>query len=159
MYPNWAQVVEEEQMHQKEAHDKHCKERQFQLGDPVYMQNFSPRGVKWLLGEIAQITGPVSNEVSVDGSHLIWRRHLDHIRPRYDLDQAFSENPLSLSKDPVVHPAILETNIREQTDSGQEQAGVASQDVACSPAALSVPSVVTPTIAGSLQRCYPIHKR
>lgn len=94
IYPNRAQVVEEKQMRQKEAHDKRCKERQFQLSDPVYVRNFSPRGVKWLPGEIAQITGPVSYKVSVDGSHLMWRRHLDHIRPRYNLDQTFSENPL-----------------------------------------------------------------
>ena len=81
--------------------------------------------VKRLPGEIAQITSPVSYKVSVDGSHLIWRRHLDHIQPRYDLDQTFSENSLSLSKDPVVQPAILETNIREQMDGCQDQAGVA----------------------------------
>ena len=86
LYPNQSLVVEKEQKRQKEAHDKGTRWREFQKGDEVYVSNFRPGGVPWLPGRVAEITGPASYRVFVRGSNLIWRSHVDHIQPRYDLE-------------------------------------------------------------------------
>lgn len=57
------------------------RERQFQIGEAVYVKNFR-RGENWLQGVIISRAGPVSYRVRVKtpGGTFIWRRHLDHLR-------------------------------------------------------------------------------
>ena len=51
-------------------------------GDTIYLKNFGP-GPKWLSGLIRRVTGPVSyTVVTTEGQEH--RRHVDHLRSRYE---------------------------------------------------------------------------
>ena len=64
----------------KEIHDRKGHERKFTPGECVYVKNFGP-GLKWLIGTIIHVTGPVSYAVALhDGREC--RRHVDHLRSR-----------------------------------------------------------------------------
>ena len=67
-------------MAQKRYRDVHSKERQFQIGDPVFVQNFSS-GPTWLPGIIKEVKGPVFYTVTLSDDRVI-RKHVDQIRPR-----------------------------------------------------------------------------
>ena len=51
--------VRRSQERQMEHHNKHCRQRSFQLDETVLARNFS-RGPAWLKGQIVQIRGPLS---------------------------------------------------------------------------------------------------
>jgi len=69
------------QNYQKNYHDERAKERNFSVGDQVFVKNFYS-GPKWLSGEVTAKNGPVSYAVlGTDGT--IKRRHVDHIRQRH----------------------------------------------------------------------------
>ena len=78
------------QADQKFKHDKHSKERDFLVGEPVLVQNF--RGEpKWLKATIIERTSPVSYKTLV--GEEVWRRHADQIRKRpYDGVQKSTAN-------------------------------------------------------------------
>ena len=59
LHPDEAKAVEEQQLKQKVYHDRHAKDRQVNVGDPVYMTNFSS-GPCWLPGVVVNKSGPVS---------------------------------------------------------------------------------------------------
>ncbi len=81
--PNSAALVEEKQQRQKEAHDRTASHRDFVEGDAVYARNFG-RGEKWVPGRIVKRTGPLSFTIQLEQGHVVWRRHQDQIRKRYD---------------------------------------------------------------------------
>ena len=60
--PDLARHVEAKQMAQKKNHDRHSRDRVFQIGDLVFIKNFG-NGLPWLPGEIKEIQGPVSYSV------------------------------------------------------------------------------------------------
>ena len=60
-----------------ETHDRKGHEREFTPGESVYVKTFGP-GLKWLIGTIIHVTGPVSYAVPLqDGRE--WRRHVYHL--------------------------------------------------------------------------------
>ena len=82
LHPNLQSKVHKKQERMKEIHDAHAMERQFKEGDKIYLKNFG-HGPKWLSGVIQMVTGPVSyTVVTADGREH--RRHVDHIRTRYE---------------------------------------------------------------------------
>ena len=82
LHPNLQSKVHKKQERMKETHDAHAMERQFKEGDKIYLKNFG-HGPKWLSGVIQMVTGPVSyTVVTADGREH--RRHVDHIRTRYE---------------------------------------------------------------------------
>ena len=146
LYPNQSLVVKE-QRRQKEAHDNGTRWREFQKGEEVYVRNLIPGGVPWFQGQAAEITGPASYRVFVCESNLIWRRHVDHIWPRYDLEQTSPGAPLLPF--PVMQPANSgETNQQEPMGTTSSEVKIDAQDKADGPSALSQP-VVTPSIEDS----------
>ena len=84
LHPDVSGRVQESQARQQRAHDTHSRARAFQVGDRVYVRNFSGSQV-WMEGTILDKTGPVSFRVRLlDGR--IWKRHIDHVRIRYPED-------------------------------------------------------------------------
>ena len=64
------------QADQKSHRDKHCKERQFKIGQQVLVQNY--RGEpRWVPGTIIVRTGPVSYQIKVGDQ--VWRCHTDQL--------------------------------------------------------------------------------
>ncbi|XP_032997764.1 uncharacterized protein K02A2.6-like [Lacerta agilis] len=69
----------------------------FAPGDPVYVRNYG-FGPGWVPGTIERCTGPVSYEVRLEGG-LVWKRHLDQIRPRSSPDPVRPEEPQGSATD------------------------------------------------------------
>ena len=65
----------------KETNDRRAHERHFEAGDSACIKNFGP-GLKWLVGTVGYVTGPVSYTV-VLGDGRECRRHVDHISARH----------------------------------------------------------------------------
>ena len=78
--PDLARHVEAKQMAQKKNHDRHSRDRVFQIGDLVFIKNFG-NGLPWLPGEIKEIQGPVSYSVLLNDGRS-FKRHVDQIRVR-----------------------------------------------------------------------------
>ena len=57
--PNTAERVDHKQSKQRQKHDLHSRERNFEAGDPVFVRNYH-HGDKWIPGEVLRRTGPVS---------------------------------------------------------------------------------------------------
>ncbi len=80
--PNLEQKVDVHvhQQIQKAKKERKAMEREFNIGDKVYVCNFRP-GYLWLNGEIILVTGRVSYIVELENGHIV-RRHIDHIKIR-----------------------------------------------------------------------------
>lgn len=81
VHPDVTQRVENRQHKQVAARQGSSTVRSFQVGDNVFIRDFRGPGVKWLPGEIARVTGPLSYQVTVDAGLV--RRHVDHVRLRH----------------------------------------------------------------------------
>ena len=80
MKPDLSSKVQQKQEAQKVHHDKSAKHRQFQIGDAVYVKDFTAHK-SWIPGIVSEVKGPLSYHVTIaDGR--VFRRHVEHIRPR-----------------------------------------------------------------------------
>ena len=66
------------QARQKAGHDKMSQDRQFTLGDSVFVWNFAA-GPTWVAGSITAECGPRSFDVEL-GDGRVGKRHIDHVR-------------------------------------------------------------------------------
>ena len=71
-------IISECKQSHKEQHDVLAKQREFQVGDPVFVRDF-PGGKRWISGSISSIEGPWSCHVILSDGQSV-RRHIDHIR-------------------------------------------------------------------------------
>ena len=78
--PDLSSHVESKQLAQKRQHDVHCKERVFQINDPVFVKNFGS-GPTWLSGIVKEVRGPLSYTVTLSDGREV-RKHVDQIRTR-----------------------------------------------------------------------------
>ena len=78
MRPDVSNRVRTKQGCQKSLHDRHARERQFEVGDSVFARNFGT-GQKWLAGTVVTVKGQSCTVELADGRNI--RRHLDHICP------------------------------------------------------------------------------
>ena len=77
LHPCLRTKVASKQACAKDRRDRSAKERQFDIGEEVFVQNF--RGEpRWLAGTVVEETGPVSYRVQV--GEMLWKRHVDQIR-------------------------------------------------------------------------------
>ena len=83
--PDIQRRVNNRQYAQKENHDQHAKPRLFNVGDPIYVENFA-QGPRWLAGHSVAVTGYRVYTVQFDDGR-VWKRHVDHIRFRHVLQQ------------------------------------------------------------------------
>ena len=84
----------ENHLPQMEYHDTHTKERAFFIGEPVYVYQKGPSS-EWVPGTVSGIEGQV---VLADCSYGTLRRHLSHVRPRYDVHVAPPPSPAYVSE-------------------------------------------------------------
>ena len=68
---------------QKQSHDAHSTERQFNLNDTVYARNYRT-GPLWLPGCVVGLQGSAMYEICLSDSRVICR-HVDQLRPRESL--------------------------------------------------------------------------
>ncbi|XP_072171469.1 uncharacterized protein [Diadema setosum] len=81
--PNMEERVQRKQHDQKQKHDQRAKARDFCIGDRVYVKNFAS-GPQWMPGEVISIDGVQYTLRLADDR--ICRRHIEHIRRRYNND-------------------------------------------------------------------------
>lgn len=74
--PDMASKVLEKQADQKSQHDRRSKERSFECGDSVMVENHRG-GPKWVRGSITERLGPISYRVQV--GEQFWKRHVDQL--------------------------------------------------------------------------------
>ena len=81
--PDVSAHVRRQQEHQKLHHDTHTSDRQFDVGDQVFVRQFSQGNspVTWIPGTVEAVQGPVSYQIRLLDNRLV-RRHVDHIRRR-----------------------------------------------------------------------------
>ena len=101
MKPTVSCRVRKKQQAQKENHDVHAKQREFEAGDPVFIKEF-PSGKRWLSGTIVSANGPRSYHITlIDGRTV--RRHVDHVRQRsFRVSPSESEQEEVLDYPPIV---------------------------------------------------------
>ena len=66
--------VLDKQARQKQHHDKRSKERHFQVGESVLVENNKPEP-KWILGTVVEKLGDISYRVQIGDQ--VWKRHVD----------------------------------------------------------------------------------
>ncbi|KAL5515893.1 hypothetical protein EMCRGX_G001138 [Ephydatia muelleri] len=71
--------VQASQRRQKIAYDKHAKQREFTVGQAVWVKGHNHQQ-SWLPGVIVKRRNSVSYTVNV--SEQLWHRHIDHLRKR-----------------------------------------------------------------------------
>ena len=91
--PDLQARIEKQQYEQQYYSNIGSRYREFQSGEPVYVQNFG-KGSKWIAGKIDVPYGNVSYDVTLDDGRT-FRRHVDHIRKRLDTTPIvnFQDNP------------------------------------------------------------------
>ena len=90
-----SQRVEQRQQSQKMAHDSHKPRREFEVGDTVYAEDFTPSNQKWIEGVVTDVTGPLSYKVRLNNGTEI-RRHVDSVKQRtgtVDVAEVAEETP------------------------------------------------------------------
>ena len=83
IYPDKRAEVEPKQESMKDIHDQRAKQRTLFVGDPVYV--YTPNK-EWLEATVSTQTGPLSYSVVLADGRLL-KRHVDHLRRRYDIPE------------------------------------------------------------------------
>ena len=110
--------MHKKQQRMKDTRDIHANERKFREGEKVYFKNFG-HGPKWLSAVIRMITGLVSyTVVTVDGREH--RRHVDHIRTRYEDEELAVFPEAQTSSDETAEIQILATRSRKRAEEGEK---------------------------------------
>ena len=73
---DWGLADHVQQHQQKRHHDQHTKQRTFNQGDTIYAQNYTS-GRAWVLGEVVQVTRPVSYKCKLDNTNGIVSNYMD----------------------------------------------------------------------------------
>ena len=74
MKPDLTGRVQERQALQKKYHDRNTKERNFNVGDQVFIRKF-PNGRDWLPGSVIEVRGPLTYVVMLADGRCV-RRHV-----------------------------------------------------------------------------------
>lgn len=90
IYPDPSARVMKKQDEMKANHDRHAKERYFEVGEEVYV---SMLGKGWVSGVITAITAPLSYTVRLEDDRVL-KRHVDHIRKKWDRAALENVSPL-----------------------------------------------------------------
>lgn len=82
--------VEDKQATQSKYHNQHCTERNLTIGAEVWARNWR-EGSMWVKARVRDRLGPLSYQVQLENGDL-WRRHIDHLRMRYEDKQTDSSS-------------------------------------------------------------------
>ena len=76
-----ADTVRRKQEAQKSGHDSRAKQRNFSVGDTVFVKDFARTPITWVSGTVLEQAGPLSYRVELADGRVV-RRHVDHVRSR-----------------------------------------------------------------------------
>ena len=76
--PDISTKVQDKQASQKQHHDKKSRDRHFQVGQSVLVENNKPEP-KWVVGTVVEKLGDISYRVQV--GNQVWKRHVDQLLP------------------------------------------------------------------------------
>ena len=82
MRPAVDEGVRSQQAQQKAAHDQHCSNREFHIGQQVMARNFR-QGPLWHRGIFSERLGPLTYLVEMDEDRS-WKCHVDQLRVHGD---------------------------------------------------------------------------
>ena len=77
--PSVEKTVFDHQAQQKRDHDAGARFRECFVGKQVLA--YDTRNRTWREGVITERTGPISYVVQMQGGEVLWKRHIDHIKP------------------------------------------------------------------------------
>ena len=116
IHPNLAVRVQRQQENQKFVHDQRTKHREFNIGDPVMIRDFTTNELKWIPGTIVTQRGALIYHIELPDGRVV-RRHIDHIRKH-----TVGETP-SIPEDDYLPPVSLEPQeIEEPTPQPSQSA-------------------------------------
>ena len=95
--PELLERVEEKQAQQTRYHNLHCKRRELAPGTAVWARNWR-EGATWIRGHVRDCLGPVSYRVELENGQS-WRRHIDHLRERFEDNPTDSSSAVDDSTD------------------------------------------------------------
>ena len=123
MRPDYGVNAYSGQASQKEYHDSCSKDTHFSIGQKVMTRNFL-QGTPWLPGVVKECCGPLTYMVEVE-SGVLWRRHVDHIKDRHELELVGEETETEHQR--MSEDAVENTNKDQQisvdTNESTEAAG------------------------------------
>ena len=90
LHPDLARKVRLSQEWQKRGQDSHARERNFEIGETVYVRNYGP-GDMWLRGKVTGIQGSTLHTVLLKDGRSV-RRHTDQLRPRVEKENSVENN-------------------------------------------------------------------
>ena len=113
--PDVSTKVQDKQASQKQHHDKRSKERHFQVGQSVLVENNRPEP-KWVVGTILEKLGDISYQVQVGTQ--VWKRHVDQML-QTTITQANAETNDEITDDVNSWPLTLNDSLASHQP-GQE---------------------------------------
>ena len=137
--PDLSRKTASKQSEQKMQHDMHAKERNFEVGESVLVENFRGQP-KWLKATVTEKTGPVSFRVMLEDGEIC-RRHVDQMHEfneRFERSDNASAN-MTPSDNPVTPGSIALPEITQASETEASNAEPQSD--------ASAPSVATPELA------------
>ena len=105
--PDVSTKVQDKQASQKQHHDKRSKERHFQVGQSVLVENNRPEP-KWVVGTILEKLGDISYQVQVGTQ--VWKRHVDQML-QTTITQANAETNDEITDDVNSWPLTLNDSL------------------------------------------------
>ena len=118
--PDLENKVASKQDQQNHQHDKHARQRVIRVGDIVYAKNLRP-GPTWMPATVIAQTGPVSFKVELEKSKIVWRRHQDQLRERYEnstnieTEESVNEGTSSEQSDSLIDVDVIPTDATNQS--------------------------------------------
>ena len=103
--PDVPKEVRKNQERQKTAHDSHCKQQKFVVGDLVLARDFTQMSQKWNHGVVESVLGPLTYLIKLPDGSVI-RRHADHVRRRCQNDSHVVTAPSILSDLATPGPSV-----------------------------------------------------
>lgn len=103
LLPDVKNKILKKQQKQKESHDKGCKLRSFEIGDSVYVRNYSG-GPKWIPAVVESCTGPLSYKTTLGQGQTV-KRHVDQVRAR-STDEMLATVPPTGNKQDKCTPVV-----------------------------------------------------
>ena len=114
---NCEETVSKRQADQKIAHDKHCKPREFTVGENVMARN-NKQGLPYVPAVVKKKLGPLTYLIQTQDG-LIWKRHIEHLK---GLGHDVTVTPLGETTDEeIIYPTWVHSNSSSVPDSVDQQ--------------------------------------
>ena len=114
--PDISTKVQDKQASQKQHHDKKSRDRHFQVGQSVLVENNKPEP-KWVVGTVVEKLGDISYRVQV--GNQVWKRHVDQLL-QTTITQANTDTNNDITDDLNAWPSTLNDSLSTNQQPEQE---------------------------------------